>query len=138
MTKAASPKWKIPPERILSDDCAVYVGRVIEDGEIKDEGTAYHVHEGEWVEMLPCRSLSELLALTDVEKAAQNGADYLRILCQELSQRVTAWNWTGMAGEALPEPYNAPAVLERLTDDELMWLLSAAKGNETSDARKNA
>ena len=58
MTKPKVTKWKILPVRIESDDCEVHGGRVIEDGEIKDPGTAYKVHKGEWVELLPCRSLA--------------------------------------------------------------------------------
>lgn len=133
-------KWKIPPVHIESDDCAVYVGRVIEDGEVTEEGTPYYVHQGEWVELIPCRTLAELMALTDIGNMAQEGADSLRKLCQELAKRITAWNWTGMDTEAppMPQPYNAPEVLEGLTDDELMWLMAAAKGKETSADRKNA
>tara|TARA_Y100000310_G_scaffold284469_1_gene307247 strand:+ start:141 stop:617 length:477 start_codon:yes stop_codon:yes gene_type:complete len=137
-TKETGTQWKIPPDRIASDDCAVHVGRVIEDGEIKESGIAYHVHKGEWVDMLPCRSLTEIITLTDISTAVQEGGESLRILCQELAQRIISWNWTGMDGVALPQPYNAPAVLERLTDDEVAWLLAAAKGAETSDGRKNA
>ena len=138
MGKNGKTKWKIPPVRIESDDCVVYVGRVIDDGEIKDEGTAYHVHEGEWIELLPCRSLAEVMALSDMAAMAFEGAGSLRKLCLELSKRVTAWNWTGMDSEPLDQPYNTPAVLECLTDDELLWLLSAAQGKETSATRKNA
>ena len=129
------PKWKIPPQRIESDDCTVYVGREIEDGEITDEGTPYKVHEGEYVELFPVRSLRELMALTDI---GNNTAGSLRTLCIELSQRIMEWDWTGMDGKPLPQPYNAPDVLERLTDDELMWLMQAVKGKETTATRKNA
>ena len=138
-------KWKIPPVRIESDDCEVHVGRVIEDGEITEEGNAYHVHEGEWVELLPCRTLAEIMALDDLAKMARDsaavvmdGPGFLRVLCQELSQRIVSWNWTGMDSMPLAQPHNAPTVLERLTDDELLWLLSAAQGGETSADRKNA
>lgn len=132
-------KWKIPPTRVASDDCVVYVGRVIEDGEIKDAGTAYHVHEGEWVELLPCRSLAEIMALSDIAMSALNGTESLRTLCQTLSQRIVSWNWTGMEkGVALPQPHDDAGVLEQLTDDELMWLMAAAQGKETEAVRKNA
>jgi len=131
-------KWKIPPMRVESDDCAIYIGRVIEDGEITDDGTPHHVHVGEWVELLPCRSLAEIMALAEVGAAAQSGAGSIRTLCQELSKRVTGWNWTGMDSEPLPQPYENPLVLESLTDDELMWVLSAAQGKETTATRKNA
>ena len=124
--------WKIPPARIQSDDCAVYVGREIVDGEITNQGTPYYVHAGEWVELHPCRSLKEIMALSSVAAASTDG---LHVLCAQLAKRLVAWDWTGMDGEPLPPP--SVDVLEELTDDEVMWLLSAAQGAETSVERKN-
>ena len=137
-------KWKIPPDRIKSDDCTVKIGRVIVDGEITEAGTEWPVHTGEWVEVLPTRSLAEVMALDTMARMAGTEVDTaeasntMKALCLELSERVVAWNWTGMDGVALPQPYRAPEVLEHLTDDEVIWLLSAVRGNETSAARKNA
>ena len=128
-------KWKIPPERVLSDDCEVRIGRVIEDGEIINEGVPWKVHEGEWVEIMPVRTLREIMALQDI---TDDGSGNLRTLCTELSNRITGWNWTGMDRQPLPSPYHSPEVLEFLTDDELVWLLGAARGQETSAERKNA
>jgi len=133
-----SKKWKIPPSRVESDDCAVYVGRTIEDGEITEEGIAYYVHKDEWVELIPCRSLAEVMALSDIGSTAQSGSGALRELCQVLSERIVSWNWTGMDTTPMPQPHNTPEVLEQLTDDELMWLLQAAQGKETAATRKNA
>ena len=127
-------KWKIQPDRIESDDCVVYVGRVLEDGEVREEGTPYYVHTGEWVELLPTRSLAELITLSNL---TTDSAGSLETLCQELSQRIISWNWTGMDNEALPQPYGNPATIASLTDDEVLWLIDAAKGRETSAARKN-
>jgi hypothetical protein len=137
-TKETVTKWKIPPTRIKSDDCMVYVGRVIEDGEIKNQGTGYKVHEDEWVEMLPCTTLGEIMALSELGGMAGSGPASLRALCLHLSQRIIGWNWTGLDTEALPQPYKSPEVLEQITDDELMWLMSAAQGKETEGDRKNA
>ncbi len=135
-------KWKIPPTRVLSDDCVVYVGRVIVDGEIKEQGTAYHVHQGEWVELFPTQTVDEMIALIDMMKLSdvenlKEGGGALRTLCQQLSKRVVAWNWTDNAGESMPSPHDAPEVLAGLTNDELMWLMSAVQGKETSADRKN-
>ncbi len=140
-------KGKIPPTRVLSDDCAVYVGRVIEDGEITVEGTAYHVHKDEWVELLPTANLEEMFALAGVVGSTNaedpkvmivESANALRQLCHSLSERVVSWNWTDNYRKSLPQPHNAPEVLMRLTNDELMWLMSAVEGKETSADRKNA
>ena len=130
-------KWKIPPTRVPSDDCAIYVGREIEDGEITVEGTPYNVHTGEWVELFLTQSLAEMMALVDMRNMVEEGAGALRKLCQELAVRIVEWNWTDNAGDALPQPHNAPEVLERLSNDELMWLMGAVQGKETSADRKN-
>lgn len=132
--------WKIPPDQILSDDCTVNVGRVIEDGEITYDGTSYHVHIGEYVEIVPVQSLDELIALSDIMGVAENPSAFgaMRQLCETLSERVISWTWTGMDNKPLAQPFENPKVLQGLTNDELMWLFSAVKGKETSEARKNA
>ena len=130
-------KWKIPPTRVKSDDCAIYVGRVIEDGEITEEGTAYYVHEGEWVEIFLTQSLAEIMALVDMRNMVEEGAGAMRTFCHELANRIVEWNWTDNGGDPLPQPHNAPEVVERLTNDELMWLMTAIQGKETTENRKN-
>ena len=131
--QAETLTYKIPPVKVLSDDCTVYIGRVIEDGKIKEPGTGYKVHEGEWVELFPAMSLAEIKAITDIAAA---GA--LDKLCDELSKRIVSWNWTDNFGVALAQPHKNPDVIFSVTDDELMWLLSASKGEETANERKNA
>lgn len=133
--KVVPPQWKIPPVRVESDDCTVYVDTVIEDGEIIDKGTPYQVHVGEWVEVFPARSLAEQVAMGDISATS---TDSLRLLCGELSKRIYDWDWTGNDKQPLPKPYNSPETLMALTDDELVWLMSAAKGRETKADRKNA
>ena len=136
--EVAAPNWKIPPDRVKSDDCAVYIGRVVNDGEITEAGTPYHVHKGEWVDVLPCRSLAEMMAVSAIAADALSGVASLRQICTELSKRVVGWNWTGMDSQPLAQPFGNPELLETLTDDEVLWLLGAAKGDETQEERKNA
>ena len=139
-------KWKIPPTRVASDDCAIYLDRVIEDGTVVNEGTPYYVHKDEWVELFPTQNLKQLIALAKVVRSSDGDAkdmivsqaDGLRELCEALSKRIVSWNWTDNGGDPLPQPYKAPGVLEELDNDELMWLLGAAQGKETSADRKNA
>lgn len=131
--KTQETKWKIPPVKVLSDDCAIYVDRVIEDGEITEQGTPHKVHEGEWIEVLQVRTLGEIAALT--EMSGSEGIS-LRSVCTEVAKRVVAWNWTGLDSEPLAQPYRNPDVLMDLTDDELAWVIGAAKGQETSADRK--
>ena len=137
---------KIPPKRVASDDCAIYVDRVIEDGEITDEGAPYYVHQGEWVELLPTTNLDEMFALAgvvassdsdDPKRIIVDSAKAMKELFESLSLRIVAWNWTDNNFAPLDQPSDNPKVLEQITNDELMWLMSAVQGKETSADRKN-
>lgn len=130
---------KIPAMRVSSDDCAVNVGMVIEDGEIVDAGTPYYVHQGEWVELMPVVSIREVMGLSRLQQGVDDPAGIgsnLTGLCQELSKRIIQWNWTDMMGEPLEQPHNNPQILEGLASEELLWLISATSGQESSDDRK--
>ena len=137
--KAKKGKFKIPAIRVSADDCAINVGQVIEDGEVVDAGTPYYVHEDEWVELTPVITVREVMQLSKLQQAASdtnNLGENLTMLCNELSKRVIAWNWTDLAGDALDQPYNRPDVLEGLSSDELLWLVNAASNQETTQDRK--
>ena len=138
-------KFKIPPIRIASDDCEVMVGRVIVDGQIMEEGEPHRVHEGEWVEILPVTSMRAWLGLggaaTDDEEAdaslrasaiAANFGD----ICSSLAKQVTAWTWTDMVGDPLPQPFRNIEAIKDLATDEVIWLMNAA-AREGTDELKN-
>jgi hypothetical protein len=132
-------KPKIPTKMVASDECSINVGQVIEDGEIIDPGTPYYVHEGECVELLPVITVSEVMQISRLQNAAGDGAalgDSLAELCKELSKRIVSWDWTNLMGEPMEQPYNRPDVLEALTSEELMWLMTATGAGEPADARK--
>ena len=140
MTDALKPK--IPLLHIPSDDCAVMVGQVVEDGNITTEGTPHYVHIGEWVEVMPITSLLEVSALSRLKSLAGNedmgGLDQsFSDLCRELSQRIISWNWTDMMGVPLAQPYQTPDVIMGRTVEEVMYLIQAATGQESQDDRKN-
>jgi len=132
-------KPKIPATRVQSDECFISIGQVIEDGEIVEPGELHFIHKGEWVEVMPVMTVKEVMNLSKLQQgASDNGTlgDSLSQLCRELSRRVIKWNWTDMMGEKLPQPYNKPDVLEGLTSEELLWLVSASNGQETAEERK--
>ena len=133
-------KPKIPAIKVKSDECAINIGQVVEDGEIVEKGTPYYVHEGEWVEILPVITVKEVMQISKLQNAGSGDTsslgDSLTELCKELSRRVLSWNWTGLTGEKLEQPFNRPDVLERLSSEELMWLMSATNQQESADARK--
>lgn len=55
---------------------------------------------------------------------------------QLLVESVMAWNWVDDAGQPLPLPSAEPAVVLRLTDDEVTFLATAIRG-EDAEAEKN-
>ena len=154
---------RLPTIRVPSDDCAIMMGQVIEDGKVVEEGEAYYVHTGEWVELIPVHSIKEQLALTsimgaadylnegtedDTPEQAKAKADAFMVfrqsqnasmtaLSEELAKRVIRWSWTdALTGEPLPQPHKRPDVIQGLYDEEFLWLLTASKG-ESSSERKN-
>ena len=121
-------KPKIPAVKVLSDEC-----------EITDPGIPHFVHKGEWVEVLPVMSVKEVMniarlqsSVTDTNKLDEN----LTNICKELCRRVVSWNWTNLMGEPMEQPYNRPDILEELSSEELMWLMSATGAGESADERK--
>ena len=132
-------KPKIPTIKVDSDECFISVGQVVEDGEIKDAGVAHYIHEGEWVEVLPVMTVKEVMQLSRLQSGADDPrslGENLTQLCQELSRRIISWNWTDLMGEEMEQPYKRPDILEALSSEELMWLVSATGGSETTDERK--
>lgn len=128
-------KFKIPPEVIPSDDLIVHVGRVIEDGEVTQEGTPYAIHAGEAVWMLRANTMRLWLkwgALVTHRTDTESMADAFALLeqhydsvCEELSRRIVAWTWTDLDGEPLAQPYRQPSVLRELDADEILYLTKA-------------
>jgi len=132
-------KPKIPTVKVPSDECFLSIGQVIEDGVVVDPGIPHYVHKGEWVEILPVMTVKEVMQISRLQNASEEGnnlGENLTQLCAELSRRVIAWNWTGLMGETLEQPYQRPDVLEGLSSEELMWLMTASGTQESSDERK--
>ena len=131
-------KPKIPPVRVASDQCMVTVGQIVENGVITNPGTAYPVHVGEWVEILPAATVQEVIALTSMQRLMAGPTQdvtevetVFRMMTKELSKRVIAWNWTDMMGQPLAQPYGDPDAIAGVTTEELLWLEDAASGRET-------
>ena len=132
-------KLKIPAIRVASDDCSISIGQVMEDGEITVPGTPHYVHVDEWVEVMPVIAVKEVMQLSRLQRAGEESGtlgERLGLLCQELSKRLLAWNWTDLMGEKLEQHYNRPDVLENLSADELLWLVNATSEQEKPEARK--
>ena len=132
-------KPKIPTQMVPSDDCSITVGQVIEEGVVVQEGTPHFIHKGETVEILPVMTVREVVGISRLQNQAGDSAalgENFQALCVELSRRVISWDWTDLMGEPLEQPYNRPEVLEALSSEELLWLVSAATQQESPDERK--
>ena len=132
-------KPKIPTIKIKSDDCAINIGQVIEDGEITNPGVPHYVHIAEWVEIMPVMAVREVMQLSRLQRGSEDTTglgENLSELCRELSKRVIKWNWTDLMGQPMEQPYSRPDVIEELSSDELLWLVNAAGGEEVPNARK--
>ena len=132
-------KPKIPASRIKSDECAINIGQVVEDGEVINAGVPHYIHQGEWVDILPVMTVKEVVNLSRLQVSGSDpgvlGQNFTE-LCRELSRRIIGWNWTDLMGNDLEQPYNRPDVLEQLSSDELLWLVSATTNQESPDERK--
>jgi len=132
-------KPKIPASRIKSDECAINIGQVVEDGEVINAGVPHYIHQGEWVDILPVMTVKEVVNLSRLQVSGSDpgvlGQNFTE-LCRELSRRIIGWNWTDLMGNDLEQPYDRPDVLEQLSSDELLWLVSATTNQESPDERK--
>ena len=84
-------------------------------------------------------TVSEVMQISRLQNAGADASalgDSLAELCKELSKRIVSWDWTNLMGEPMEQPYNRPEVLEALTSEELMGLMTATGAGEPADARK--
>ncbi len=134
---------KIPTIAYPSDDCLVYVGREVENGEVVAEGVGYSVHKGETVHIIPMQSVGEITARATLLFQSQDADDGPRStevferLCARVSKRIVSWDWTDMMGNPYEQPYGNPEVVKDLTNDELVWLIQRTTNQETPEERKN-
>ncbi len=136
---------KIPLERVDASELAIYTNQVIQNGEVVQQGDAHFIHEDEWVELVPTRtmeeylSLAELASATSIKNDAESGmalARSLGALSEALAKRVVHWNWTDVMGVPMDQPFGRPDLIRSLHNEELLWLVGAAQG-ETPDQRGN-
>lgn len=121
------------------------VGQTIRDGKIDHPGTPHYVHQGEWVEFMPVVSMADLFFLMKGLSPATGEVETMDAMmerisarCEWLANQVVAWNWTGLTGMPLEQPYHRTDVLMGLSNDELMWLIAQSQETETEGDRKNA
>lgn len=141
--------WKVPLRVIPADDMTITVGeKRNRAGHVITEGTTYAPHVGETVSFLPAVGVDTMfstagLILSNRGKSAKAMArmmTHMETLCDRLANVLAEWTLTGMDGRPLPQPYQNPAVIKSMSEDEVAWLIKHATGQagETEEARKNA
>lgn len=110
----------IPNRRLPSDDFTVTV-----------DGTDYHPHAGEWLEVGPTRTLRQLKFLEDATAPldGEGSSDYFKRLWAAMTAGgvyLLAWNWTAN-GQPLP-PVDTPDIWLDLTDDECLYVVQKVIG----------
>ena len=128
--------------RVPADDCAVEV-----------DGTTYHPHEGEWIELMPGIEAGDLDALYEIQLAEvklnaasgepdedQQTMAILRELVSNMREflagRIEAWNWSDMKSRPYPPLDGTVEPLRHLRVEELAWMIAAIRGR-TAGQRKN-
>jgi|TARA_Y100000310_G_scaffold276879_1_gene294340 hypothetical protein len=123
------PKWKVAPKRVPADDCIITV-----------EGEEIAVHKGEWIEIIPVGTLRTYTALLRVQNLVLDDSDsqVLHDLCEEVAERVIAWNFTGLDGKNLAKPYQNARVIEGLTSEEVAWIVKILQGESPGERKKDS
>lgn len=138
-SKEDAPSFKIPPRRVLADECKVVINRVVAGDKIVEQGEPVDVHIGEWIEVLPVTNVLVFNALVELSKLTVSVIDNkgLEELCEALSERITDWNFTGLDSKPLPKPYKNPKIFMSMTEDELIWLVTACQGETPGERKKD-
>lgn len=124
------------------------------DLEVEVGGQKYRPHEGEWVEAYAGLTVGQvglfarLQQLAGRVEALQGEPDapakeialrdevYQEAL-RTITPRIARWSWTDAAGEPLPQPRDDPSVMQRLSLEEMFYLVGLIQNGETPGMRKN-
>jgi hypothetical protein len=139
-----SEQTKVPARVVSSDDCVIYIGRVVDTSgdtpKVVEEGEAYYPHKGETVEIAAVKSIRQSIdlamsydALFGAQEASATFAAVEKF-CETLAPHVRSWTWTDNDGSKMEQP--SKETLLSLSDDEVAWLYKAVRG-ETAAQRKN-
>jgi len=99
------------------------VGEVLNNRRSAEARNTWRYRLGRWLGRLFRKRPSESAQMRD------NMAYYARF--------VRAWNWVGDDGEPLPVPGDDPSVIERLTTEEMAFVVACVNGERQSEEQKN-
>jgi len=99
------------------------VGEVLNNRRSVEARNTWRYRLGRWLGRLFRKRPSESVQMRD------NMAYYARF--------VRAWNWVGDDGEPLPVPGDDPSVIERLTTEEMAFVVACVNGERQSEEQKN-
>lgn len=152
-------KPKIPLVDVDCSDLEIFVGFQVDEatGEVTNKGTAFKVHVGEIVSLIPVGNMADQISMSTLTSFAQRqekiGPDgkplpippedlkryvgSLESICETIAERIYSWTWTDIMGEPLEQPYKNPHVIQKLTPHEVFFLLARIQSPETKSERKN-
>ena len=70
-------------------------------------------------------------------RRAPSPVDQMRDNMRYYAGHVRSWNWVGDDGEPLPLPADDPSVIERLTTDEMAFIIACVNGERQTEEQKN-
>ena len=127
------------PYRLECDALAVHVG-----------ATTYYPRVGQWVDLkvhiairekrIQIKALAGVDAIAAMSQPTVQDIDAVYdALYQAARMLVVGWNWTDDKGEPLADPGTSPEVLEEVTEEELIWILTqfaALQGATAAELKK--
>lgn len=125
---------KFPPRVVPSDDLVVLY-----------DGQEIRPHEGETVTFRGRASVADYLSGLKLQRlgtelVAEVNTSEIDALFAEaltgLASKIVEWTWTDDEGEPLPSPPTAD-LLQRLSFEELTWLVRAAGGQRSEGEKKD-
>jgi len=133
---------KPPTRQVPSDDCTIEI-----------DGVEYHIHEGEWVNVVSSfavgslrimRRMTELQSQMDAledDEAIRKVIlmdDTVGELVDVLQRRIVEWNWTDDMGAPLPQPFHNPDAFSSLRLEELMYLALVVRGESPAEQKNGS
>jgi hypothetical protein len=123
-------EWLVPPSAFrrvdLSDMPYEFGQELNNDGSVAVQGTTLFPFEGQTMWLLRTMSLGTAFSTAGLVRDQGNQLTTMRhfeALCARLADLLAHWTLTDLQGRLMPQPYGNPEALERLTADQINWIM---------------
>ena len=145
-------EWLVPPSAFrrvdLSDMPYEFGQELNNDGSVAVKGTTLYPFEGQTMWLLRTMSLGTAFSTAGLVRDQGNQLTTMRhfqALCARLADLLAHWTLTDLQRRPMPQPYGNPEALERLTADQINWIMGkvmvedeAAEGKGVRGARNSS